>query len=112
MTIMMPKALICGTGYMGMNCAEVSTLEEGQVWGGAGQKTEYEVSFRKILLKPPTEVSSRQLASWVETGERCDLKSDLTRQLHIGRDRSSGSRWQGSGKEYNTRSKEMSLEEL
>ena len=34
MTTMIPKVLICGTGYMGMKCAEVSTLEEGQVWGG------------------------------------------------------------------------------
>lgn len=65
---MIPKVLICGADYMGMKCAEVSMLEEGQVWGEAGKKTEYEVSFRKILLKPPTEVSSRQLASWVELG--------------------------------------------
>ena len=49
MTKIIPKVLICGTGYMGMKCAEVSTLEEGQDWGTAG-KAEYEVNFRKVLL--------------------------------------------------------------
>ena len=36
------------TGYMGMKCAEASILEEGQVWGEAGKKTEDEVSFTRF----------------------------------------------------------------
>lgn len=44
-----PKVLICATDYRGLKCTEISTLEEGQIWG-TDEKKEYKISFGKVLL--------------------------------------------------------------
>lgn len=49
MTRITPKVLICAAGYRGLKCTEISTLEEGQIWG-TDKKAEYKINFGKVLL--------------------------------------------------------------